>query len=335
MKILYLSCHSIAEYDEIKLFLELGHEVFSPGGSYMNPHDPADKKRPAIPEGKYYDWLIQVALQCSKENLHQDLIDWSDIILSHWKPSWIHSNWDNMKGKKVILRTNGQSTGPNEIGLQDKVSKGLKIVRYSPRERLVANYAGEAAMIRFYKDPNEYKNWNGKNKQVISINQSFKRRGKFLNWDTFVHCTSNFPRKVFGPENEDTGMDGGLISYEDLKKELRNNRVYFYVGTQPTCYTLNFIEAWMTGIPIVSIGPKHGNAPFLPGQETFEIQDLIENGKTGFVSDNEDDLKNNIRMLLDDPVLAKNIGKAGRTSAIFYFGKDKIKNDWRIFLDNV
>ena len=31
MKILYLSCHSILEYDEVKLLTGMGHYVFSPG----------------------------------------------------------------------------------------------------------------------------------------------------------------------------------------------------------------------------------------------------------------------------------------------------------------
>jgi len=53
MKILYLSCHSVLEFDEVKLFHELGHEVFSPG-SYVEPLNPGDPMRPGIP-GLIYD----------------------------------------------------------------------------------------------------------------------------------------------------------------------------------------------------------------------------------------------------------------------------------------
>ncbi|MFY0784083.1 hypothetical protein AB1K18_28080 [Peribacillus simplex] len=38
-----------------------------------------------------------------------------------------------------------------------------------------------------------------------------------------------------------------------MKQEMRENRAFFYTGTRITSYTLGFIEAFMTGIPIVSI----------------------------------------------------------------------------------
>jgi hypothetical protein len=36
MRLLYLSAHSVLEFDEVSLFRELGHYVFSPG-AYVNP----------------------------------------------------------------------------------------------------------------------------------------------------------------------------------------------------------------------------------------------------------------------------------------------------------
>ncbi|WP_114378378.1 hypothetical protein [Paenibacillus prosopidis] len=78
------------------------------------------------------------------------------------------------------------------------------------------------------------------------------------------------------------------MDYEQLKQELRENRVFFYTGV--TSYTLGFIEAFMTGIPIVSIGEKLGNHEFYK-QQTFEIQEIIENGKEGIVSDDIQELR--------------------------------------------
>jgi hypothetical protein len=42
-----------------------------------------------------------------------------------------------------------------------------------------------------------------------------------------------------------------------MRDYLRRIRAYLYTGTQPASYTLGLIEAMMTGVPVVSIGPDH------------------------------------------------------------------------------
>ncbi|GAH94302.1 unnamed protein product, partial [marine sediment metagenome] len=100
------------------------------------------------------------ALNCTKENLSREFIDNFDIILVMHIPHWITDNWDTIKDKKVIWRTIGQSTSDTERVLTPYREKGLKIIRYSENERTLPNYIGEDAVISFYKDPNELKDWN-------------------------------------------------------------------------------------------------------------------------------------------------------------------------------
>jgi len=38
---------------------------------------------------------------------------------------------------------------------------------------------GQDAMIRFYKDPDEYKDWTGDDRRVINFTQSMRERGAF------------------------------------------------------------------------------------------------------------------------------------------------------------
>ena len=47
MKILYLSCHSVLEYDEIRILSDLGYDVFSIG-AYITPSIPHVDMRPSI-----------------------------------------------------------------------------------------------------------------------------------------------------------------------------------------------------------------------------------------------------------------------------------------------
>lgn len=334
LKVLYLSCHSIAEYDEVSLFKEIGLDIKS-HGTYSNPNNPGDKKRPPI-KGDYDDQFVQLCMRYGKDKLPREIIEPFDVIFSHWMPQWIANNWEVMKDKIVILRTNGQSTKDNENWMRPFREQGLKIVRYSPIEKTIPDYIGEDAIIRFYKDPDEWHNWNGRNKRVITIGQSMKKRGLHCGYNLFKAATSGFSRKVFGPENEDTGkLWGGLLPFEKLKEQLRNNRVYFYTGTMPASYTLNFMEAWMTGIPIVSIGGELGNPPFLENQFTFEIPFIMKNGVEGFWSDDIGALSGYVENLLEDEKLAKRIGDAGRQKAIELFGKQKIKKQWIQFFNNL
>lgn len=335
MKILYIGCHSILEYDEVKLFSEMGHDVFSMD-SYRNPASPIDVKRPPIEGIEYHEYLDRLVSQCSRENLHDELIEWADVIVIMHIPQWVYMNWNRMKHKKVVWRSIGQSSPNVESALFVPKSQGLKIVRYSPAEENIRGYIGKDAMIRFYKDPNEFGGYNGEIPQVITMAQNMKTpRAASCNWNTFDASTVGLNRKVFGPGNEDTGCDGGRLSYEDLKREYKRNRVYFYTGTYPASYTLNFIEAFMTGIPIVSIGKTVADIDPMGGINAFEVDRIIKNGVNGFISNEVDELREFVQRILIDRDYAQKIGESGRATAIELFGKETIKEQWRLFYESL
>ena len=210
-------------------------------------------------------------------------------------------------------------------------NQGLQIIRYSSKERTIPSYCGEDTIIRFYKDPEEYKDWNGKKLRIINFTQSLQTRGDHCGYRVFMSATDGFKRKVYGPGNDDLGkISGGLLTHEELKKQLQDNRVYFYHGTTPASYTLSFIEAMMTAIPVVAAGPAFSK--YIYNLETNEIPDIIQNGRNGFVSDNVEDLKSYIKLLFENEEEAKRIGEEGRKTAISLFGKETIKKQWKDFL---
>ena len=162
MKLLYLSCHCVLEYDEIKLFKEIGIDVFS-HGVYRDPNNPGDPKRPGI-KCEVDPKLLELSNQCEKENLTRELIEQFDAVMVMHVPDWIINNWEIMKDKKVILRTIGQSSIDSESMLSQARREGLKIVRYSPRETTIPGFIGQDAVIRFYKDPAEFGPYTGEKK---------------------------------------------------------------------------------------------------------------------------------------------------------------------------
>lgn len=339
MKILYLSVHEILEYDEVKLLHELGHEVYSMG-AYTQPARSDDKhgKRPGLPQLPYDPHFIELALQCSKENLHPELIEMFDTIIVMHEPSLVELNWEKIKHKRVIWRSIGQSIPHVEERLAPFRAQGLQIVRYSPYEESIRRNVGTDAVIRFYKDPTEYDGWHGglesdKPGEIINFTQSLYQRGRFCGYETIRALSIGLPIKVYGPGNEPLGdINGGMLTYEEQLSAMRFAAAYIYAGTYPASYTLSFIEAWMTGVPMVVVGNRLGNGDMFTGQTSYEVGDLITNGVDGFVSDNIEKLRDYLKDLLHDGNLAMKISQAGRAKAIELFGRDAIAQQWREFL---
>ncbi len=328
MKLLYLSCHSILEYDELKLFEELGVDYFSLG-SYIDPSNPVDPIRPAL-KHKPDEWLLAHAPE--RDKLTAEFVDRFDAIIVMHVPEWIVRNWPVIKNKRVIWRSIGQSTPKVEQMLAPFRYEGLEVVRYSPREQYIDSNMGFDAMIRFYKDENEFKGWVGAENNTITFTQNMKHRAEFCNYDIWQEVTKDAKAKVYGPKNDDLGdRNGGFLTYEDMKQKMRDARSYFYTGTQPASYTLNFIEAFMTGIPIVAIGPKYANSLDIAGP-TYEIHEIIQTGVNGFCSDEPKDLTRYLETLSKDMAFARVVGRAGRETAIKLFGKETVKEYWKKYL---
>lgn len=352
MRILYLSCHEILEYDELKLFSELGYEVYSLG-AYTQPGGEDHRKRPAL-DLPYNPHFIELSLQYDRRKLHPEMLEGIDVVIvmhepsfigysgsaHNWTPDLEEGNWPLFRefikhGGRVIWRSIGQSIPRVEDILRPWRDEGLEIVRYSPNEQTIAGNVGTDAVIRFYKDPDEFKDWNGRQRHVVNFTQSLKQRERFAGYQIMQQVFKDLPAKVFGPGNDDLGLlSGGLLSYDQQKQVLRDARCYFYHGTYPAGYTLSFIEAMMTGTPIIAVGPLHGNGiDMFPDQTTYEIPDIISDGINGYVSDDPEQLRQMISRLINDRDKAAAISAFGRNRAIELFGKSKIKAEWKAYLE--
>lgn len=332
MTLLYVSCHSVLEYDELKLFNEMGIDVFS-HGRYVDPMDAdGDNKRPLLPELTFYPELFKMAKATPKEALHPGLFEWADTVLYMGTVDWIEANWKAMEGKRVVWRSIGQSTPAIERRLA--ALKGLIKVRYSPLEATIPDYAGADALCRFYKDEEEFGGWNGDCARIISIGQMVKHRNAYCGLTWFERATEGLPRMLVGPHNEDIEtMESPELSYEVLKNVLRNSRAFFYTGTYPAPYTLGFVEAWITGIPVVAIGQRLRDYHFQNAPGLYEIPELLGRSTfAGYWADSIPLLRGACKSLLESQGFAVQCGKAGRAAAIPLFGKQAALRDWAAVL---
>jgi len=337
-RILYLSVHEILEYDEVKLFSELGHEVYSLG-AYTQPGGQENRKRPPLPDLPYNPHFIELSLQYPKERLHEEMLEGIDIVIIMHETKLVTNNWHLFKpfidrGGRVIWRSIGQSVTAREDEIRQARAEGLEIVRYSPAEMTIKDNVGQDAMIRFYKDPDEYKDWNGHKEIVLNFTQGLRQRGLFVGHQAWRNATRGLPRVVYGPGNEDLGSAaGGLLSNDEQLQAYRDHRVYFYHGSFPASYTLTLIEAMMTGIPVVAVGDLIGNGPMFPDQKTYEATSIIQDGISGLIGNTTAELHDKLQSMLKDPKKAQAISAFGRARAIELFGKAKIKSEWEEYLN--
>jgi hypothetical protein len=337
VNILLLASHAVAEYDDIRMFTEMGHNVFCPGG-YQNPRESGEGIRPPIPSAPLFPELIEACervrmergdpgpmIDWAKAHLPDEVIDWADIIIAHhFVDRWIGLQWDRIAHKRVVWRTCGQSNPQLEAFMAQAVPLGLQIVRYSPKERHLPNYAGEDAIIRFGKDPDEWYGWTGETPCVANITQNMPERGDAVGLSFWLQATRGLYARPAGPGSEKL-RGVGALEYEQMKDYLRRCRVYLYTGTQPASYTLGLIEAMMTGIPVVSIGPNAFGEGWIG--DVFEGHEIVQ-----VEADDPNDAANMLAGRLEDIDIARRMGESGRKRAIELFGMDKIKAEWAAFL---
>jgi glycosyltransferase involved in cell wall biosynthesis len=339
-KLLYLSCHESLEYDELKIFNELGFDCFSVGHycDLKNPIHPSHDGSPIPDNSELFERFckshsysrIERKLNNLKSGEHapyvvrvkKDFADLFDVVYIGYYEENLTLNWESFAGKLVILRTIAQLQYHRSPFLHK-----IKTVSMSPKEGNIHGYKPNK-LIRHAVDTNYHSGWVGETNIVLTVNKWLKKRGDISGWDIYQQATKDFNRVVCGFSNEDIEWAKTDISQSEIKKLRQEAGVYFSTCSKPGNLTYTFLEALSTGIPVVTIGPKWGN---MPGFEMFEAHEFIENGVNGFWSDNTHELREYLQLCLSDKKLAKRLSENGRKTAIDYFSLERCKQDWADF----
>lgn len=348
MKLLYISSdHIVLEYDDLTIFTELGIDWFSTG-HYLNPKapigDPGGVERAPIDKEPNFDLIEEFQRGCPGKQIHgqtivkKEFVDKFDIVLvSHccpW-PYGILANWEALKHKPVVWRTYCQQQSEIERDMHPLISQGLKVIRVSAKEQNIRHSLPMTRVIRAYVDSNHYFGWTGEEKHVLTFNNFFARRALISNTNEYLHVVKDIPHKLFGGASDNHPEVLGHLSWEDQKIAYRKAGAYFALGSKPAALTFNMVEAMLTGTPTVTWGKTLGNWWGTAWQGTYEAADLIQNGVNGFASDNLKELNAFIKELLINEQLAKTISENGRKTVLAEFDKEKVKRDWKEFLEGL
>lgn len=347
MRILDISAHETLEADQINIFVELGHEKVCSTGFFRNPEKPQTIIRPPTKNKPNYEFINKFnhynpdyILPCTDKRagvcfLPDDILKDFDIIVLNHYPHMLQANWPafyNMKAK-LIIRTLGFGNEMLEsyYAVAKKLKPDIKIVRLSERERFCTNYCGEDTIIPQCYKPEEYLPWNGTDKKVLTVNKMFRIRAEMCGYDKYIQVTDPFKdeRILLGNGNEDIPF-AKHVEFDVLKQYLANSRCYLSTMSKTaSVVTYAFIEALCTGIPVISYGNETGNC----NGPTFGVDKIIENGINGYYSDDNKELQEYIRLLLNDHKLASEIGAKGKQKGLSLFHWDIIKEKWRGILD--
>ncbi|MEH3114225.1 glycosyltransferase [Pedobacter terrae] len=164
--------------------------------------------------------------------------------------------------------------------------------------------------------PHPYK---GILKRGIVIINNLPTRGRLLGFDIFEELSKTIPLDLVGMGAEAYGI--GEVLHPQLPAFISNYRFFF----NPIRYTslgLAVCEAMMQGMPII-------------GLATTEMSVTIKNGHSGFVRTDINMLKRDMELLLENPVLAMELGNHARKTAEERFGIKRFTSEWQKLFEKV
>jgi len=335
MRILYYSVHSVLEHDEVTLLRSLGHEVFPLGeyfdaalGQGMRPMADPGPGHAALLERFHAEGCQFRRFSAPEETvLTPGFVALFDLVVVMHSAEFIEHHWGVLAGRPIILRTIGVGLPWREPRIAALRARGVRVIRYAETERRAPNYAGHDAVIRFAKDPAAFDGWQGDAAQALMFSMAFRERfpEECALWEAIA---PGLPLVLGGASNE--GIPGA-IGFQLPNQQmalLRTSRAYLYCSGLPIPYTLNFIEAWMMGIPLLALDPALVTRP----HNCTEWPGLIRRGQDALLARDPREARAMLRNLLNDHGLARQIGQAGRARAIALFGTAVIAPQWQAAL---
>jgi hypothetical protein len=157
-----------------------------------------------------------------------------------------------------------------------------------------------------------------KNSKILTVANDFINRDYCLNYSGWKRVTYGLEVKVVGETKE---LSEPAKSIEDLVDEYNSCSVYFNSSTLSPIPT-SLLEAMACGCAVVSTA-------------TCMIPDIIQNGKNGYISNDEKELNYYLKLVMNDDQVRQELGKNARQTIIDMFSEDSFINTWNAIFDNV
>lgn len=355
-KLLYISCHVTLEAAEVETFSNLGFTVVSIG-NFLQPQVSKElsnidlgnlnyTKHDRLPPKFNTDQeLISEFLKNNPDfrcienrpyKLPLSFLEKFDVIVVSNYMACLPEILSNVNlNKQVVIWCSVGQTSPWVEAQLFTIRDKIKIIRVSETEEEVAHCAGTDAFIIGSVNEEEFIGWRGHREVVATVTRAMKRRAVETSFDNYLQITNGFSRVIYGTGNDDiSNIPTAKLSYSELKDVYRDSRVMLCTGSKPAPVTYTFMEALMTGTPIVCLGRELASN----GHTTLDFYNLpsyIQNGVNGLYSNSIPELREYLAMLLEDSSLAESISAEARKSALNYFSREVIQEKWINFFRRV
>jgi len=153
---------------------------------------------------------------------------------------------------------------------------------------------------------------------VLSVANDFINRDYCLNFSGWQRITKGLPVKVIG---NTPGLSEAASSVQELVKGYQSSSVFLNTSTFSPLPTA-LLEAMSCGCAIVSTA-------------TCEIPKIIEHGKNGFISNDEQELRGYVEQLLNNPEMAVEMGKAARSTVLSRFTTENFTEKWNTIFNQI
>lgn len=150
-----------------------------------------------------------------------------------------------------------------------------------------------------------------KENHALSVVNYWASRDWCCGFNLWERIIEGFPYKVLG---DNPGMSSAAGSLEELRSAYRKCKLFVNTSIHSPVPT-TLVEAMSCGCAVVST-------------KNCMIPEIIEHGKNGFMSNDEQELKKYIKMLLEDDDLRESIGREARKTIVESHNLDRFTNEW-------
>lgn len=228
------SCHASLEYDQARMFHDLGYPVF---GDF----DLGSTQRKKI---------SGVTDRNSKAE------DFS-LILLHQVPDYhLHMEGLLMRGNRVVLSAFGQSDTWQYAAVANlcrNFPHGY-VSAYSEKDFRLHLEKGcppeKIRLIRFGKYLDDFAPWSGNSGTAYAAGNDIHKRGDGCGWELLRKVREQVPLVLSGKNTQGVGGLGELTESE-MHERMWDAACFISFGTAPAAFVMTQMEAWCAGCPTI------------------------------------------------------------------------------------
>lgn len=163
-----------------------------------------------------------------------------------------------------------------------------------------------------------WNNWVGGDGAVMTAVWNYPQRNQICGFDIYKEVTKGLKTNPWG---DSPGFSKNADNINHLRELYRHASV-FLNSTLWSTTPFGLLEAMSVGCPVVTTA-------------TTAMPEFIEDGINGFITNDPEIMHERLKQLIDDPVLGKKLGDAGRQTIIEQFGEKRFLDEWDTVLQKV